>query len=375
VTAAVTQWASLPLWWRLPAWTAIVVQTVLSTHPTSHRVAAAVLMVIAAGLLQFIGRPSSLRVLALMVITVSAAGLAASLVAPDGLAEIAVFIVISRFPYSFDHPAGRAFVVADTIAVAVVIGWISHSVAGALAGVAVPLLMQRAAEHRELIAERDRAQALLTEVQAGRDAEAQAAALRERGRIARDMHDVLAHSLAGLSLQLQAVRAVATREGVRAAVLEPLDKAAALARDGLAEAREAVGTLRDPIGLGLDAVPALLERSPGSVTLSTTGDADEITPEAGHALYRVVQESLTNSARYAPGSPVRVELAWQEGRLLVRIDDDGPAPGRSAITGQGSGFGLTGMQERLSRVAGTLTAGPRPDGGWRVEACVPVVAP
>lgn len=361
----------LPVWWRVLAWGAIIATTVWSTHHLWPRIVTGVLMVIAAGLLQLLGRVGSARLRAAMVVIISIAGLIAVLVAPNGLAEVPVFVVISHFPYSFSHPAGRAFVVADTIAVAAVIGWISHSPAGALAGVGVPLLMQRAAEHRELVVQRDRARALLAEVQAGREAEAQAAALSERGRIARDMHDVLAHSLAGLSLQLQATRAVAAREGAGATLLEPLDKAAELARDGLAEAREVVGTLRDPVGLGLDALPALVERHPGAVELSTSWSPGSVTPDAGHALYRVVQESLTNAARYAPGSKVYVELAWLEHQLQVRIADAGPPPGRSAVAHQGTGLGLAGMQERMQRVDGTLHAGPRADGGWQVEATVP----
>ncbi|MGH8959947.1 MAG: sensor histidine kinase [Jatrophihabitantaceae bacterium] len=360
----------LPLWWRIAAWAAIVAVTVWSTHHIWSQVAAGVLMVIAAVLLQTVPLVTSSRLQALMVVVVSVAGLVTVLIASNGLGEVPVFLVVSRFPYYFDHPAGRAFVVADTIAVATVIGVITGSPAGALAGIAVPLLMQRAAEHRELVLQRDRAQALLAEVQAGREAEAQAAALSERSRIARDLHDVLAHSLAGLSLQLQAVRAVATGAGVGATILEPLDKAAALAQDGLAEAREAVSALRDPVGLGLAALPDLVERHPGRVALASTGTPASVSPEAEHALYRVVQESLTNAARYAPGSPVEIELSWQDGQLRARVDDSGPGPGRVAVAGQGTGLGLAGMQERLARVDGSLHAGPRAGGGWRVEAQV-----
>jgi signal transduction histidine kinase len=209
-------------------------------------------------------------------------------------------------------------------------------------------------------------------VQAGRDAEAQAAALRERGRIARDLHDVLAHSLAGLSVQLQAVRALATREGVGPTVLAPLDKAAALAQDGLAEARQAVASLRDPVGLGLAEVPALVQRHPGEAHLQINGTPGAVTAECGHAIYRAVQESLTNAARYAPGSSVQVALDWTAERLQVRVDDAGLPRGRSPIAGTSTGLGLAGMDERVRQAGGTLQAGPRPDGGWRVEITVPL---
>ena len=227
------------------------------------------------------------------------------LIAPKGLGEIPAFVVAGKIPFAIDA-AGRTLVRRrdHAVVVGVVVGFVSRSLVGALAGLGIPLLAQRAVERRELIASRDEAQALLVEVQAGREAEAQAAALQERGRIARDLHDVLAHSLAGLSVQLQATRAVAAREGVAAAVLEPLDKAAALARDGLAEARAVVGALRDPVGLGLAELPALVERHPGEATLDARRRRPvEVDPDAGHAVYRAVQEALTNAARYAPGSP------------------------------------------------------------------------
>lgn len=246
----------LPLWWRVLAWTAIIVVTVWSADDLWPRVASAVLMVIAAVLLQLIDRVTSPRLRALTVVVVSVAGLVTVLVAANGLGEVPVFIVVSRFPYAFTHPAGRAFVVADTIAVAAVIGWISQS----------------------------------------------------------------------------------------------------------------------PAGLGLDALPALVERHPGEVDLTSTGAGATVEPEAGHAIYRVVQESLTNAARYAPGSPVHVSLCWQGQQLRVRVDDDGLPPGRVAVAHQGTGLGLAGMQERLQRLDGSVQAGPRPDGGWRVEATVPAVA-
>jgi signal transduction histidine kinase len=349
------------------AWTAITVLTALSTHPLHRQLIAAALMVTATLAMQFTEHPRLARP---AVIVTIACGLAAMVASPSGYAEIPALMGCSKIPGAFSVRSTWILGSVNTIAFGVAVAWISHSGPGLLAGLAVPLIIQRAAEHQELIIQRDRAQALLAEVQAGRDAAEQAAALSERGRIARDMHDVLAHSLAGLSLQLQATRAVAIREGAGAVVLEPLDKAATLARDGLAEAREAVSTLRDPIGLGLDALPALVERHPGDVELTTAGTPAMVKPDAEHAIYRVVQESLTNAARYAPGSPVHVEVSWQECQLRVRVDDVGLAPGRVAVAHQGTGLGLAGMQERLQRVGGSIQAGPRAGGGWRVEATV-----
>jgi signal transduction histidine kinase len=297
-------------------------------------------------------------------------GMASILLAPNGVGEWPVLMCAVYCRVTFKGRAGEAVTVALAVVFAAGIVWISHSAVGVLAGLGVPVLAQRRLDQDQLQAERDRALALLAELEAARDAQAQAAALEERGRIARDMHDVLAHSLAGLSLQLQAVRAVAAREGVGTAVIEPLDRAAELARSGVEEAKAAVGALRETPPLGLADVPLLIERFPGAATLTTEGQPSPIDPELGHALYRAVQESLTNAARYAPGSTVRVSLAWAPERLSVRIEDDGPGD-RHVVAGQGTGLGLAGMRERLAAAGARLEAGPW-ERGWRTEVAVPL---
>jgi signal transduction histidine kinase len=354
------------------AWALVVVAAVLAAHGLAAKAAAGVLMAVAAVGTQLSTREDTAYRAAATLVAI-AAGLAVMLLAPNGLGEIPVLVAVTAVPNAFPPRVASALLIAVTALFGLAVWWISDSFAGLLAGLAVPFLAQRAVQRRELVRERDRARALLAEVEIGRDAEAQAAALRERGRIAREMHDVLAHSLAGLSLQLQATRAVAAREGVSADVLGPLDRAADLARDGLAEARAAVGTLRDPVGLGVNDLAALVDRHPGDAHLHATGTPAPVSPEAGHAAYRAVQEGLTNAARYAPGSPVTVSLCWTARSLVVRIEDTGPGPGHEVVPGQGSGLGLAGMHERLAAVGGTVQAGPRPGGGWSVELQIPVV--
>jgi signal transduction histidine kinase len=353
--------------WRLSAWSVIAVATGLSAPTGWRQVTGAVLLALSAVALQFVAESLPVRARMAAVVVTTALGLACVLVAPSGLGEITVFVAASRLPLALDTRVAQAFVVIDTLLVGAVVGWVSHNLVGTLAGLGIPLLAQRSEERRLLIAERDRAQALLVEVQAGREAEAEAAALQERGRIARDLHDTLAHSLAGLSVQLQAARAVAARSGAPDEVVEPLDRAAELAREGLTEARAAVGALRSPVGLGLAAVGSLVARQPGMAELTVVGTPRPVAPEVGHAVYRVVQEALTNAARYAPGAAVHVELCWEPGRLTVDVRDTG---GRAAVTAGGTGLGLAGMSERVGAVGGTLTAGPQPTGGWRVTARV-----
>lgn len=355
---------ALPLWSKIVVWGAMVVACVEGAHGVPLKIAAGVLMALAAVGVHVTNRPLPDTAQAWVAAAACGLGIATVILAPNGVGEVPMFLAVARFPFGFDSRIGIAFTVAASLGVAGTIAWLSSSPAGALAGFGVPMLVQRSMDHRALVAERDRAQALLAELQAGREAEAQAAALQERSRIARDMHDVLAHSLAGLSLQLQAARTVAAQQGD---VLGPLDKAADLARDGLAEARAAVGALRGPVGLGVEEIPALVERFPGAATVAVDGTPGELDGEAGHAVYRAVQEALTNAARYAPGAPVTVTLTWTPELLRVSVADTGRPRDREPVASLGSGLGLSGMAERLRPVHGAVRAGPGTDGGWRVE--------
>jgi len=292
-------------------------------------------------------------------------GVASILLAPGGIGEWPVLMCAVYCRVTFRGRAGVIVTAVLALGFAFCIVWISRSAVGVLAGLGVPVLAQRRLDQEQLQAERDRALALLAELEAARDAQAQAAALEERGRIAREMHDVLAHSLAGLSIQLQAVRAVAGREGVGPQVIEPLDRAAELARTGVEEAKAVVGALREAPPLGLDDLPVLIQRFPGAATFAVSGTPKPIAPALGHALYRAVQESLTNAARYAPGSAVAVELAWEGPGPAISVTDDGPAPGHRAEP-SGGGYGLQGMRERLAEVGAKQSAGPFGK-GWRVQ--------
>jgi signal transduction histidine kinase len=364
----VDRWlTTLPRWWLLVVWIAIDAVTAYQAHGTAARIAAGALMVLASGSVQFTAddRPP-LRTSATLL--ACGAGMVAIVVAPSGLGYVPVVIAVGRLASVPSAKLARALMITVAVLFGLSVGWATRSVAGLLAGTAVPVLFQRVAERQQLVIERDRARALLVELEASRSAEAQAAALRERGRIARDMHDLLAHSLAGLSLQLQATRAIATKSGVGPEVIAPLDRAAELAREGLVEARSAVGALRDTDGPGLDELAALVARYPGAAGLTVTGSG---TTAAGAAVYRAVQESLTNAARYAPGSRVDVRVSWHAGELTVSVEDSGPAEGHRRVDGQGSGLGLSGMATRVAEAGGRMTAGPGAGGGWRVEVVIP----
>ena len=169
---------------------------------------------------------------------------------------------------------------------------------------------------------------------------------------------------------------MAAREGASPKLTEPLDRAAELARDGVQEARAAVGALRTAPLRTLADLESLVGGFPGNSRLRVTGRPGALAPEAGHAVYRAVQEALTNSARYATGSPVEVNVAWDADEVRVVVRDHGLPAGRGPSGIQGSGSGLSGMSERIGQAGGTVAAGPAPDGpGWRVALSMPASAP
>jgi signal transduction histidine kinase len=141
------------------------------------------------------------------------------------------------------------------------------------------------------------------------------------------------------------------------------------------EARAVVGALRAAPMRGMDDVRSLTSGFPGEARLRISGSAGRLAPEAGHAVYRAVQEAMTNAARYATGSAIEVDIVWEDREVRVVVRDYGVPAGRVRSGVQGSGAGLRGMAERLEAVGGSLTAGPATDGaGWRIALQVPVVA-
>jgi signal transduction histidine kinase len=207
---------------------------------------------------------------------------------------------------------------------------------------------------------------LLEQTRLAQSEHARAAALEERGRIARDLHDVLAHSLGALSVQLEVAEALLDERGDAAGALERVRRSRRLAVQGLTEARNAVAALRaDSVPDLAQAVAVLAEQHETdhgtAVRLSVTGAVARTDSGVTVALLNAAREALTNAARHAPGQPVEMVLAYSDGvRLSVR--------NKGATTGEG--FGLAGMRERLALVGGTLTAGPDGD-DWLVVAEVP----
>jgi signal transduction histidine kinase len=213
--------------------------------------------------------------------------------------------------------------------------------------------------------------------QLGRE-QARAAALDERARIAREIHDVLAHSLGALGVQVQVARAVLTDQDDHAHALELLEQAQRMATDGLNETRRAVHALRGetlPLPDSLSALGTEHQRRHGArVTLDVSGEQRELFPDAQLAIIRTAQEALVNTAKHAPRQPVRIHLDYRDtdSSLTVRnqLDGDGHNGNEPQLATVNGGYGLAGMRERLLLLNGTLNAGRQGD-DWLVVATVP----
>lgn len=219
-----------------------------------------------------------------------------------------------------------------------------------------------------------RVEQLLQQEEATRRAREESAVLEERARLARELHDVLAHTLSGLTLQLEAARLLAQRTSTDPRVLEQLDLAQRSARNGVVEGKRAIAALRGEPLAGLADLPELVagfSRDTGiPTTLSEIGDARALTGDAGLALYRTAQESLSNVRKHAPTSrAVSVDLQWSRNTVVLTIRNVGGVSTGPA----GSGFGLSGMTERATALGGTITAKPT-EGGFEVCVSLPVLA-
>ncbi|GAA2377599.1 sensor histidine kinase [Dactylosporangium salmoneum] len=212
------------------------------------------------------------------------------------------------------------------------------------------------------------AEGLVVELERGRAAQAEAARLAERQRLAREMHDVLAHSLSGLMLQLEGARLLAVRTPDDPRLPAAIERAQQLGRAGLDEARRAIGLLRDAELPSLSELTTGFARDHGvPCAFAADGDERELSSPARLAVYRVAQEALTNAARHARPSRVAVRLEYRPDTVCLTVEDFGAPPPPLV---PGVGYGLTGMRERAELLGGTLAAAPTPT-GFRVELEVP----
>ena len=204
------------------------------------------------------------------------------------------------------------------------------------------------------------------------------AARGERARIARELHDVVAHHISMIAVQAETARL--TTPGLPAEGATRLLAIGDTARTALTEMRRLLGVLREDAdtgvqrrpqpGLGqlIDLVDESRDAAGSRTRLIVSGPIATLDPGIEVTAYRIVQEALTNARRHAPGAAVDVELRYGDEDLAVRVRDNGPGPVAAGL----SGHGLLGMRERAATVGGTLRTGPAPGGGFVVEARLPV---
>jgi signal transduction histidine kinase len=314
-----------------------------------------------------------------VISVMGAAGAALVALQPQGATDLAggaaVWLALVRLPLKPGVTIGIAVAIASVGAAA-----LAGSAAVALLAATLLLAMLGFVGYfmRQSRANQDRVELLLAQLEDARDEQARAAAIAERSRIAGELHDVLAHSLSAAAIQLQAARKLAERDRAAQPMRAAIDRAGELVKDGLVNARQAVGALRGEELPGVAQIESLItsfrDDLNTDVHMSVEGQARTLPPDAGLAVYRAVQEALTNVARYAPGAAVAILLRYDADSTTLTVEDrvSSASDPRAAegLRDVGGGRGLAGLRERLERVGGTLHAGPI-EQGWRVEVVVP----
>jgi signal transduction histidine kinase len=359
------------IWLILVAWT-----TLGQIHPglTGRHLAAVVLLSVASAgwLLWIVSRVFGIRGLRLPSWTMMAvAGGALAALVPIAL----TFVGVAGLAAGMTWPVERAILVVAAGPLATLAsahgagnGWgiVVGSASAALAGLTLGVARRQTQE-----AAMQSARVEVSEAQAEAE-RARAELLAGRNHMARELHDILAHTLSALSLQLEALNALieaGPEPGPQ--VRTQMEAIRRLVRDGLDDARGAVRALRED----LPPLEEQLAKLAGdrAATLHVRGDPRQLSPDVSLVLYRVAQEALTNAAKHAPGAPTEVDLAFGDSRVSVSVvNGPGASPnGTPALASTGGGYGLQGIQERVRLVGGRVETGPAA-GGWRVEAEVPV---
>ncbi|MGH3320296.1 MAG: sensor histidine kinase [Streptosporangiaceae bacterium] len=306
------------------------------------------------------------RYAVLALVLMSAIGLAVHAFVPKspgiGFAYAAVWVATAR--ERLWHAGGLcALGLAGTLWVSVAhhatarsLAWVVCAYLGSLA-LALVLRSSRSVRRREREAREQTAVA-----------QARTAVLDERGRIAREIHDILAHTLSAQSVQLEGARLLLSQGADADLVRERVEQAQRLTREGMEETRRAVHALRG------DALPApellgQLARE-SDVPFVVDGERRDLAPEVGLAVLRTGQEALTNVRKHATGARASMVLRYGDGYCELEVTDTGDGAGQGPMATAGTGYGLAGIRERAELLGGSLDAG-RADGGFLVRLRIP----
>jgi signal transduction histidine kinase len=289
-----------------------------------------------------------------------------------GTALLLIFVGLD-IAASLDMAAGLVLIGVAVITTVIGVLAAGQDTSNISLGTVVFIGFLAAAGRKQYMLRAEEAELRLVDAERAREEHARAARLAERANAAREIHDILAHGLGALVLQLDALDALLGAETLdRTRATELVARSRALAVEGLREARQAVGTLRsDPPPL-VDGLRELLESSEAH-TLEITGTPRALPPELSVAVRRTAQESLSNIAKHAPGATARVQLAFDVHEIVLTVTDSGRPDGRapSPLADTGGGYGIEGLRERAGLLGGSLTAGSDGD-GWQVRLRVPV---
>jgi signal transduction histidine kinase len=314
-------------------------------------------------------RAASSRLTLLCLAALAGTGGAVAGFAPVGIAFPAIAVLAASMAFDTAPALGVAGVGAVAVIFSVLVLSTPRSIIaeGLLAIVAAVLGGASRRQYRDRAAQ---AEALLTERMRADTERDRAATLAERNRIGREIHDVLAHSLGALSVQLEAADALLESGRDVGAVRPHLQQARRFAVEGLSETRAAVHALRDePVAL-TEQLTALADADGADITVS--GNARALPAEAGLALYRAAQEAMSNARKHAPGAALSLCLTYQAAATVLVITN-GPARAGIAsadLATSGSGFGLRGMRERIELLGGEVRAEPH-ERSFAVRVTVP----
>ena len=383
-------------------------------------IATAVTLVISAGawlIWQFAGRRPMLWIVTLAIMGAAGGALAglSSLTTAVSVGFVVVIAAGARLPFE-----ASLAIMAETVAAFLVAAIVSGAPAEAIVGWSAGFIGFWAfgMTRRAYLLRTVEAEDALAQARRAHTAETQAAALAERARIAREIHDVLAHSLAAVSVNLQAaeglLEALPEQGPEVARAVECVQRAGALTREGMSETRRAILALRDDVdgdGPGYASPAAQPPRDVTAATAATAGDAGGEPAAADRAgrivarlqalvdehraagdaaveltvtgtprplgadgaltAFRTTQEALTNARKHAPGQPVAITVSYPPGEMTLLVGNALPPAGAAAPLGDtGAGYGLTGLRERAALAGGTLSAGPE-DGRWQVRLRLP----
>jgi signal transduction histidine kinase len=323
------------------------------------------------------------RALAAALVMALAMGLQAVATEPPEAIWTLVAVIVAAYSVAAYERTARALIGASAIAMAVAVSILrdpsdsgSNIAPTLLVFVVVPWLAGRTLHRRERHSERlsEQVQALERE----QELLAQQAVAEERARLARELHDVVAHSLSVIAIQADAAEGALDHDYSLAR--EPLSAVKHTAREALGEMRRLLGLLRatddspqlDPQP-GLARLDALVEKVGAAgleVELSVEGERVPLAPGIDLSAYRIIQEGLTNALKHAGPTRARVSLRYTPDGVELEVVDDGPSDGAALSPAQG-GHGLVGMRERVALYGGCLEAGRHPGGGYRVRATLP----